>query len=49
MKREERTRKDMEVDYMVFKGYSVKKKEKKTETDHFVVPWEIADEKKFSR
>lgn len=50
MKREEKkSRKDLEVDYNVFKGYSVKKKENKAEPEHFVVPWEMIDEKKTSR
>lgn len=46
MKREEKSRKDLEVDHIVFKGYSVKKKQKKTEPEHFVVPWEMTDQKK---
>ena len=46
MKREERLRKDLEVDYFNFKGYSVKKKQKKAEQEHFVVPWEMTDDKK---
>lgn len=45
MKSSEKVRKDLEVEYKIFKGYSVKTKKKKVKMDNFIVPWAMTFDK----